>query len=589
MERRYIPSFVLFALSAFPAFAGVASAAASQNFQVDPYAPARAGAFEVVPGKKSPWSFTLEPYGWLPSLNGGIGVKGLPATHVDFSPKTLLSNLKWGVFAKGEARYGRWGLLGDGLFVDLQADADAPGRLYKSASLTIQQGLAQLALAYRVWEGRSGYVDLYAGARYNYLGIKLGADLDDAGIQQVGSDASQRVVDRVRTVAGTLVDDAAAALSDRVHSQIDAARQQGVADLDALQQRIQAAIADRKTADIERLQALQSQIVKSLRARIANGIERTDDIKSLVADALQSRATNRAEQIAAVRDRIDAAVQQRAANLDERLAALKSDARDDVRRRVAGEFVERWADFSSDVRSLEARSDLRRDFRSVRREFADLVAARVQRQVALARAELARNLAGRMVDLARDRVDAARKVLDLARRNSRERSAASERSLAKLAPGSNIEAAKRLLASSRAQLAAARAGAVDAARTADTGKLDRKIQQAQKKLEKAIANRLEESLPTDAAGDVWWVDPIVGIRAQLDLTRWLFVATQCDAGGFGAGSQIAWNLNATVGVNWTRNLFTELGYRYYYVDYQRSGVTYDMAEAGVFVGVGVKF
>jgi hypothetical protein len=49
-------------------------------------------------GKKSPWSFTLELYAWLPALTGDISVKGLPATHVDFSPKTLLSNLQWVCF-----------------------------------------------------------------------------------------------------------------------------------------------------------------------------------------------------------------------------------------------------------------------------------------------------------------------------------------------------------------------------------------------------------------------------------------------------------------------------------------------------------
>lgn len=584
-RRRQLSILILLASSTF-SHAGTTENS-DHTFQVDPYAPARGGAFEAVPGKESPWSFTLEPYGWLPGLTGDVGVKGLPASHIDFKPKTLLQNLRWGAFLKGEARHGRWGLLGDGMFVDLQADAGTPGSLYKSSTLTVQQGLAQFALAYRVWEDHRGYVDLYVGARYNYLGLKLGADLDDDGIQQAGNEASQRVVDRVRTVAGTLVEDASSALSERVHSKIAAAKQQGIADLDALQQQIRAAIAERKTADIERLQALQSQIIDALHNRIENGIERTEDIKSLVTAALQGRATNRSDQIDAIKNQINATVRQRATNLDQRLAALKADVRSSVQNRVAGDFVERWADFSSDVRRLETRNDLRSALQPVRREFENLVAARVERQIAIVRAELARNLTARMVDLARTRVDAARRLLEEARNSSRGPANTRERSAARAAP--NIDAARQLVAASRAQLAAARASAIDAAKAAGTGKLDQKIQQAQKKLAKAIASELEDSLPTRADGDVWWVDPIIGVRAQISLTRWLFLATQCDVGGFGAGSQIAWNLNATIGVNWTRNLFTELGYRYYYVDYQRSGVTYNMAEAGLFMGLGVKF
>jgi len=96
-------------------------------------------------------------------------------------------------------------------------------------------------------------------------------------------------------------------------------------------------------------------------------------------------------------------------------------------------------------------------------------------------------------------------------------------------------------------------------------------------------------LPTSVAGTQWWVDPIVGLRGQINFTRWLFVAAQGDVGGFGAGSQIAWNVQATIGVNFTRNIFGELGYRYFYMDYQNNGAVYDAQESGLFSGIGIKF
>jgi hypothetical protein len=48
---------------------------------------------------------------------------------VDFSAKDILQHLDWGVFAKGEIRKGRWGILADGFFAQLSASGDPPGSL----------------------------------------------------------------------------------------------------------------------------------------------------------------------------------------------------------------------------------------------------------------------------------------------------------------------------------------------------------------------------------------------------------------------------------------------------------------------------
>jgi hypothetical protein len=167
----------------------------SKNFHpLEDPPPNRWKGFEVVPGKDpNGWSFILEPYGWAMGMNGDIGVKGLPPSHVDFSAKDILQHLDWGIFAKGEIRKGRWGLLGDGFF----ASGDPPGPLYESANLTIEQGLASLALAYRIIDDRRGFLDIYAGARYNYFGINIGTSIDNAGIQQVGNETAQTIASAV--------------------------------------------------------------------------------------------------------------------------------------------------------------------------------------------------------------------------------------------------------------------------------------------------------------------------------------------------------------------------------------------------------
>ncbi len=75
----------------------------------------------------------------------------------------------------------------------------------------------------------------------------------------------------------------------------------------------------------------------------------------------------------------------------------------------------------------------------------------------------------------------------------------------------------------------------------------------------------------------------------VNITRWLFLAQQGDVGGFGAGSQIAWQASGSVGINLTRNIFVETGYRYFYMDYKNGGFLYKTAESGLFLGIGAKF
>ena len=116
-----------------------------------------------------------------------------------------------------------------------------------------------------------------------------------------------------------------------------------------------------------------------------------------------------------------------------------------------------------------------------------------------------------------------------------------------------------------------------------------RVAQAERRLSKALSQELKNRLPTSKSGNQWWVDPIIGLRTQINFTRWLFLALQGDVGGFGAGSEIAWFASGSIGINFTRNIFTETGYRYFYMDYVKNGLIYDAAQSGFFTGVGVKF
>lgn len=367
IARRLLPILGILGLAMPPGLRADHAPAKSLDVPLETDAPELPqDVFKVVPGKDpGGWSFTLEPYLWAIGMKGQMGVKGNPPSAVDFTPRTILQHLDWGVFGRGEVRRGRWGLLADGFFAQLSASGSPSGGLYRSLDLTVQQGMGLLALAYRVFDKKNGFVDVYAGARYNFVGLDLSGTLDERSLQQVGDMAAERVVADAR-------------------------------------ERLKTAVS----AEVERRQSGRHPV-----------------LPEHLADPLREALVARAR-------------------------------------------------------------------------------ARVEPEVAKAEAAVAT---------------------------------------------------------------------------------------AKKKLAKEIAAALKDELTTESKGAQWWVDPLVGLRAQVGLTRWLFVAAQGDVGGFGASSQIAWSVQATLGVNCTRNVFAEAGYRYFFMDYDRGGAVYDAAEFGLFAGLGVKF
>jgi len=62
-----------------------------------------------------------------------------------------------------------------------------------------------------------------------------------------------------------------------------------------------------------------------------------------------------------------------------------------------------------------------------------------------------------------------------------------------------------------------------------------------------------------------------------------------DIGGFGVGSQLTWQGYGALGCQFTQRIYSEVGYRYLYVDYQHDGFVYDTATRGAQITVGVVF
>lgn len=148
------------------------------------------------------WTFTLAPYLWATGLKGDIGVDGLPEVDVDVSFSDVLKHFDIGFMGAGEARYDRFGILTDLLYVKLSAHDGVNTRFIDADIDLTQKELTTLgAFEYRVLEGEGGSLDVLAGGRLWWLKTEL--DFDGAKIDASGSD-SETWVDPIVGLKGRI-------------------------------------------------------------------------------------------------------------------------------------------------------------------------------------------------------------------------------------------------------------------------------------------------------------------------------------------------------------------------------------------------
>jgi hypothetical protein len=73
------------------------------------------------------------------------------------------------------------------------------------------------------------------------------------------------------------------------------------------------------------------------------------------------------------------------------------------------------------------------------------------------------------------------------------------------------------------------------------------------------------------------------------LNKAFYLTAESDVGGFGIGSDIAVQEYAALGCQITRNIFSEIGYRYLYDDFHDTIFLYQLSLHGAQITVGLKF
>lgn len=134
------------------------------------------------------WSFSLTPYIWLPTIDGQLKFSVPPDSGgpiVDTGPNSYLENLDFAILLAGEARKGRWSLLGDFVYLDFSgSDAktlavelpsgDIVPVIDAGTETSLLGALVTFAPGYSVYSTPKANMDFFAGVRY--LGIEPGVD-----------------------------------------------------------------------------------------------------------------------------------------------------------------------------------------------------------------------------------------------------------------------------------------------------------------------------------------------------------------------------------------------------------------------------
>jgi hypothetical protein len=112
------------------------------------------------------WTFSVAPYFWIAGLSGETSQFGLPIVDIDADFGDIVGNLDFAFMAAGEARYGRFSVIGDIIYTKLGADGDTPGGLLAtSVDVTSETFSGLLGLGYAVLETPQGHLDVVGGVK----------------------------------------------------------------------------------------------------------------------------------------------------------------------------------------------------------------------------------------------------------------------------------------------------------------------------------------------------------------------------------------------------------------------------------------
>jgi hypothetical protein len=117
----------------------------------------------------------------------------------------------------------------------------------------------------------------------------------------------------------------------------------------------------------------------------------------------------------------------------------------------------------------------------------------------------------------------------------------------------------------------------------------RAINGAKAQIANQLASTLDAKLGQTLSRDDYWFDPYVGLRARYNFNKTYYTAVRGEIGGFGVGADVMWEVETVVGINLTRSIFTEIGYRALGANFEENNFKFDVVTHGPQITTGITF
>ena len=117
----------------------------------------------------------------------------------------------------------------------------------------------------------------------------------------------------------------------------------------------------------------------------------------------------------------------------------------------------------------------------------------------------------------------------------------------------------------------------------------RAVNAAKAQIANQLASTLDAKLGQTLSRDDYWFDPYVGLRARYNFNKTYYTAVRGEIGGFGVGADLMWEVETVVGINLTRSIFTEIGYRALGGNFEDNGFRFDTVMHGPQITTGITF
>jgi hypothetical protein len=135
----------------------------------------------------------------------------------------------------------------------------------------------------------------------------------------------------------------------------------------------------------------------------------------------------------------------------------------------------------------------------------------------------------------------------------------------------------------------ARVDALVARGVARRDAVDRVVNAAKAQIANRLALRLNKSLSQTLSKDDFWFDPYVGLRTRYNFNKTYYTAVRGEIGGFGVGADLMWEVEGVIGINLTRSIFTEIGYRALGGNFEDRDFRFDVVMHGPQITTGITF